>query len=192
MRNGSHQWRRAPALCAVLMALVCVAPVRAHEIGTTRVSVNFAADGTYDIEIATDASALVEKLAAAAGSRSPADGPGNFQSLLTQFDQKFRERVKIAFDGFNVRPAITYAVAPAAAGASAAMATIRLRGEIPAGARQFTWTYSWTFASYALTVRSGRDENPATAWLEGGQTSAPFVVMQASPRVERLVTAWRY
>ena len=40
------------------------AAVRAHEIGTTRVSVLFQEGRTYDIEIVTDAAALVEKLEA--------------------------------------------------------------------------------------------------------------------------------
>jgi hypothetical protein len=52
------------------------------------------------------------------------------------------------------------------------------------GARQFTWNYGWTFASYSLTVRN------ATEWLEGNQTSAPFPVASAEP-LHRF-TAWRY
>ena len=42
----------------------------AHEIGTTRVSAVFAADDTYDIELVTDAAALIEKLNAASGRHS--------------------------------------------------------------------------------------------------------------------------
>ena len=40
------------------------------------------------------------------------------------------------------------------------LATIRLTGQIPPGARHFTWTYAWTFASYAMTVRSDRVREP--------------------------------
>ena len=72
------------------------------------------------------------------------------------------------------------------------VATIRLTGQIPPDARHFTWTYAWTFASYAMTVRSAASENPATEWLEGGQTSAPFALTSPAPPVDRLGTAWRY
>ena len=72
------------------------------------------------------------------------------------------------------------------------MATIRLTGQIPPGARHFTWSYAWTFASYAMTVRRAASENPATEWLEGGQTSAPFALTSPAPPVDRLGTAWRY
>ena len=56
-----------PALCAAVFVLLCSEAVRAHEIGTTRVSVLFDEGRTYDIEIVTDAAALVEKLEASAG-----------------------------------------------------------------------------------------------------------------------------
>jgi len=179
-------------VCAAV-AFLCGASVRAHEIGTTRVSVLFQDGRTYDVEIVTDAAALVEKLEASTGGSLPTDiGPARLQSLLTGLDETFRQRVKIAFDASTVRPAIAYAVAPGIDAASAAVATIRLAGQIPSDARYFTWTYAWTFASYAMTVRSAASENPATEWLEGGQSSAPFALTSPAPPVDRLGTAWRY
>ena len=188
-----RRWRLGPALCAVAVALLCGAAARAHEIGTTRVSVVFQEGRTYDVEIVTDAAALVEKLEASAGGSSPAGaGSARLQSLLTSFDEKFRQRVKLAFGASDVRPVIAYSVAFGIDAASAAVATIRLTGPIPPDARHFTWTYAWTFASYALTVRRAASENPATEWLEGGQTSAPFALMSPAPPVDRLATAWCY
>jgi hydrogenase/urease accessory protein HupE len=180
-------------LCAALVALLCGASVRAHEIGTTRVSVLLSEGGTYDVEIVTDAAALVEKLAASVGSSSTSEThPPRLESVLMSFDEKFRQRLKIAFDGSDVRPAIAYSVAAGNDTASAAVATIRLTGQIPPDARHFTWTYAWTFASYAMTVRRDPTENPATEWLEGGQTSAPLALLVPSPRIDRFGTAWRY
>jgi len=184
---------RGAAPFAVLMALLCGTAVRAHEIGTTRVSVLFQEGRTYDIEIVTDAAALVEKLEASAGRSLPADtSPARLQSLLPGFDEIFRRRIKIAFDASEVRPAIAYSVVPPADASSATVATIRLTGEIPRDARHFTWTYAWTFASYAMAVRSAASDNPATEWLEGGQSSAPFALTSSAPPVDRLVTARRY
>ena len=194
LRSASRRrWLARPALCAAAVALLCGAAVRAHEIGTTRVSVLFQGGRTYDVEIVTDATALVEKLEASAGRSSPADTPpARLQSLLTGFDEKFRQRVKIVFDASEVRPAIAYSVTPGIDAASAAVAAIRLTGQIPPGARHFTWTYAWTFASYAMTVRSAASENPATEWLEGGQSSAPFALTSPAQPVDRLGIAWRY
>lgn len=174
-------------------ALFCSLVAQAHEIGTTRVSILLHESKTYDIEIVTDATALAEKLEAAAGDRLPSGiRADRLQSLLTSFDERFRQRVMVAFDGSEVRPALTYSVSPATDASSAPAATIRLTGEIPPHARHLTWRFAWTFASYALTIRSGASENPATQWLEGGQTSAPFALDSVAPQAHRLRTAWRY
>lgn len=183
------------SLWAAVIALFCAVEAHAHEIGTTRVSVLFQEGRRYDIEIVTDATALIEKLGASAGMPLPAGAsPGRLQALFTGFDQTFRERVKISFDASDVRPNIAYSVTPATDAVSATVATIRLTGEVPPGARQFTWTFAWTFASYAMTIRSAASGNHATTqWLEGGQTSAPFALTSAPPPVvDRLPTAWRY
>jgi hydrogenase/urease accessory protein HupE len=190
--DGGHGFV-APMLCAAVIALTCGAAVEAHEIGTTRVSVLFREARTYEVEIVTDAASLVEKLEASAGRSLPADTPAaRLQTLLTGSDEKFRQRVKMTFDGSAAGPAITYSVLPGTDTASAAVATIRLTGRIPPDARDATWTYGWTFASYAMRVRNAASDNPATQWLEGGQTSAPFALTAPASPVDRLGTAWRY
>ena len=181
------------ALLAAVLVLAGCPAIQAHEIGTTRVSVVLHEDRRYDVEIATDVVALVEKLAAVTGRKPHADaGPAALQSLLTDVDEAFRQRVKVRFDASDDHPAIAYAVAPAVDGSSAAVATIRLAGIVPAGARDFTWSFGWTFASYALTVRHASSASQATEWLEGNQTSTPFAVRSAAPASNRLGVAWRY
>jgi len=160
--------------------------VHAHEIGTTRVSVLFH-EGAYSVEIVTDATALAEKLEASIGSSLPAGTDANgLETLLTGFDETFRGRVKITFDASEVHPRISYSVEPPVDALSAAAATLRLTGEIPPGAQHFTWSFGWTFASYALTAGA------ATQWLEGGESSAPLAVTLQAPAPGRLSTAWRY
>ena len=159
----------------------------AHEIGTTRVAVLIEDSRTYRIEITADAQNLAEKL-----NPDPRHSPSHLQSFLSAADERFRRRVRIAFDGVEARPEIAYAVAAAADALAAPVATIRLSGRVPAGAHSFTWNYGWTFASYAMLVRRQAAEDPATQWLEGGQTSAPYQVAASKPMPDRLRTGWRY
>ena len=167
--------------------------VRAHEVGTTRVTVLLQADRSYNIEIVTDATALAEKLEVLAGRPpSPDKTPARLQALLATSDEIFRRRLKVRFDGLEVRSAIEYSVRPQADTTSPALATVRLTGEIPQGTNDFTWTYSWTFTPYALVVRNDQSDKPVTQWLEGGQTSAPFVLAAPAPPADRVGTAWRY
>ncbi|HEY4360144.1 MAG TPA: HupE/UreJ family protein [Bryobacteraceae bacterium] len=172
-------------------ALLCAASASAHEIGTSRVSVLFHDGKTYEIELATDANALIEKLEVSSGlpTGTRAD---QLAALLPGFDQKFRQRVQVAFDGAAVRPDVTYRVEPALDAASAPAAIIRFTGKVPASAKNFAWTFGWTFASYAMLVRNNPSDNPSTQWLEGDQTSAPFALASPPPGVTRLRTVMRY
>lgn len=185
--------RRCLGLFVVAIALMGGSAIHAHEIGTTRVSVRFNEDRTYDVEIVTDATALAEKLETIAGRTLNADTrPDRLQALLAAADENFRRRFAVTFDDAAARPAIGYAVLPAIDSASAPAATIRLTGEVPPGAQRFSWSYGWTFASYALTIRTTASDARATEWLEGGQTSAPFALTSPAPVATRLDIAWRY
>src|SRR5438046_10127835 len=110
---------------SALVALLCCGVVRAHEIGTTRVSVLLEKGRTYDIEIVTDASALADKLEASTGGSAPSNlDPAGFKTLLGRFEPTFRQRVKVAFDGAEVRPAIAYSVAQPVDATSATAAAV--------------------------------------------------------------------
>jgi len=185
--------RRSIYLALLVAFMACSTAGSAHEIGTTRVSVLFQGRQSYDIEIVTDASALIDKLRAVSGqSSSTTPTPVNMQSVLQNFDDKFRQRINVVFDGAEAHPGIAYSVTPGNGSTSASVATIRLTGQIPPGAQNFTWTYAWTFASYGMTVRKAASENPSTQWLEGGQRSAPFPLAALAPVVGRLTVARRY
>lgn len=154
-----------------ILLLLCAAVGLAHEIGTTRVSARFQPDRTYFIEVVTDAASLAAKL-------DPSAAP----ERLSDYETLFRRRVQIGFDGAESRPAISYSVSPDA------IATIRMTGPVPPDARRFTWTYSWTFSTYSLTIQG----SPAAQWLEGGQMSVPFDLTTLPPPLSRAAVAWRY
>ena len=177
----------------------------AHEIGTTRVAARFE-DGRYAIEIVTDAAALVEKLDAVAGtSMSFPDAARTFmvrdstksgdaralQETLAARDEVFRQRIAVAFDSAVARPEIHYTVSPAPDVGSSPLATIGLTGDIPPSARDFTWSYAWTFASYTLSLTRGASQ-PTTQQLEGGQPSAPVSLAAPPSALSRASIAWGY
>ena len=177
---------------SVSVACLSSIPLHAHEIGSTRVSVVFTEAGNYDIEIVTDAAALVEKLQAISGPASSELRAGRGYDSLTSLENIFRRRVTVAFDGQEVRPAISFLVVPPTDSVSSAIANIRLTGTIPVSAGQFTWKYAWTFSSYSLSIRPSPGEPQVTEWLEGGQTSSPLALSATFRGVSRLGTAWQY
>ena len=194
-RCGAGLYGPPFAAFAFILLVAYATALQAHEIGTTRVTA-LVHDRRYDIEIVTDAPSLVEKLDALAGvpmaSMPSALSAAALRDRLVAGETLFRQRVAIAFDGGAVNPAVLFAVTPAPDETSPILATIRLTGEVPQGARNFTWSYAWTFASYALSVKSADAADPSVEWLEGGQASTPFSLTMPPPRVTRTATAWRY
>jgi hydrogenase/urease accessory protein HupE len=189
-----HVTAAVPVLVALLWS---GAVLNAHEIGTTLVTATFHEEGGYDIEILTDAASLVEKLDALAGVQpssfpAPSLSAAALLERLRARENLFRQRVAIAFDGVSAAPAIRYAVTPPADAMSPPLATIHLAGEKPRHTQRFTWSYSWTFASYALTMKNGDEAEGSTEWLEGGQPSTAFSLTAPAPRVSRARIAWRY
>jgi hydrogenase/urease accessory protein HupE len=183
--------RAARGVCA--LALISFGVANAHEIGTTRVSATLSQGSNYDIEIVTDATALGDKLAAASGTRvASKPDAATLQAFISNRDPAFRQRIKVAFDGNAVQPSMTYVVTPPADATSVPAATIHFTGPIPAGAQQFSWSFGWTFASYALEIRKDPRENPVTEWLEGDQSSKPFAMAAPIQRTNRLQTALLY
>jgi hydrogenase/urease accessory protein HupE len=155
--------------------LVCCGAALGHEIGTTVVTAEFTS-ARYDITIATDATALAEKLAVVSGTRAPASmDAAELGKYIGGLDATVRTRVELAFDGQGVQPEYSYRVEPPDDAASAAAAIIRLTGALPAGAKHLTWKFGWTFASYAMKTGG------ATIWLEGNEQSGPIALAQTAP-----------
>jgi HupE / UreJ protein len=185
---------RTTASYAVLMALALGAgAVQAHEIGTTRVVVSFARDGAYRIDVATDAVSLLERLEVAAGDpRSSTTEAEVIRGQLLARAQTLRQHFAPAFDGVRAEPEMHLAVAAATDVNGTAQASIQLAGRRPAGSRQFTWSYSLTSASYALSVLPSEGSAPLTQWLEGGETSTPVPLDSLSPVTTGVGLAMKY
>src|SRR5262245_30992267 len=191
-----HAWLSSATAAAAILVSAFAVPVAAHEIGTTHVSA-LVEDGRFDIQVVTDAASLAEKLDAATAPRSPGGSPAPttaeaIRDRLVALDDTFRQRVTVRFDDSAVHPNISYSVSPAVDDTSPIVATIRLSGDVPRDAHHFTWGYSWTFAVYALTLKTRRSDDPITVWLEGGQTSSPQLLAAPTAPVSRIETAWRY
>lgn len=181
-------------VATVVALLIATAGVHAHEIGTTRVAARFAADGTYIVEVATDATALLGRLEIAAGRpRSRPEQVDVIRASLELEREALLRRIEIAFDGTRSHPAMRIGVTAPTDVNGVPEATLVLQGRTPDGARAFTWSYGLTSASYGLTVSDGAETRAATQWLEGDAMSAP-VPLRGPPAASpaRLRTAGRY
>jgi hypothetical protein len=185
-------------IAAVVSVLTCgTAALRAHEIGTTRVTISVDDTGGYNVEVVTDAAALAEKLEGVAGRTLPADSSAALLiNVLTRDQTLLRQRMHLTFDDVEVQPAIHISVAPVAGtdgkvGPYDVQARIRLTGTVPASASRLAWRYGWTFAAYSLTVR-GTTVTGDAVWLEGDEQSAAIDLRRIVPPPGRLEVVRRY
>jgi hydrogenase/urease accessory protein HupE len=176
----------------VLGAGPLLTPLKAHEIGTTRVAVIALDESRFDIEVATDATALLEKMETVAGEQiTETSDPSTLQDRLDALGVVFAERVSVSFGGIKVPAALRWSVTrPTAAGASPT-ATVRLTGDVPADAGPLTWKYSWTFTAYSLTDRRSGD-GATTEWLDGDKSSSPLPLLVPTTGETRSALVARY
>jgi hypothetical protein len=155
----------------LLLLLLAVAvgsqTLHAHELGKTRATAHFAADGTYTIDIAVDPAALLAKVQILSGQP---------QATIDTSRDLLLANMHVTFDDVEERPMLTYI---------ADLATIRLAGHVPPAARSVRFAYDLVMGAFPFTV-DGR-----TVWLTGGQASEAFPV-GGGPQASRLHVAGQY
>lgn len=167
--------RRALTAGALVAVAVCglTVAVAAHELGTSRVVVTLAGDGGYIAELTTDAASLLARLQAASGQARPrVVGRDEYGARIAALGSTLLAHAELRVDGAPVPLQVESVQLEATSDPESELrppaVVVRLRGQVPAGARAMTWRYDLTSAAYALTVARA-DGVQQTEWLEGGQ-----------------------
>jgi hydrogenase/urease accessory protein HupE len=196
--------RAAAALAAILLAAATTSRLDAHELGTIRVVARFQKGGRYEIDAIVDRQHLPPGFGAGARIDPRLEPIGNLDPALAArlgpLVGAAIDGVRIAFDGRVVRPPVSLVLpgggAPRrgdaaskpgpsearaglreeSAAADAPEVTLRFSGEVPAGARTFTWSNAVSLGTYMLTIRTEGEEAAARQWIEGPAESAPFAL----------------
>jgi hypothetical protein len=140
-RTDPAPGRRASALrWASVVLLALAAPASAHDLEHTQVSISFARDGSFVLDVAND--------------------PNWLKLRLEPFRGSFVDRVVLWVDGREIRP---YSVEFIPGSTSA---IYRLRGRMPVDARTLRWYYGLVVDPYPLTIRRA-DGRAHTEWVGG-------------------------
>jgi hydrogenase/urease accessory protein HupE len=179
-----------------LLLLAASAGLLAHELGTIRVVARFQKDGTYRIDAIVDREHLPPGFDAG-GQIDPRFR--TIRNLTPELERTLHgliahaiNGVRIAFDGKPAAPKVEVVLNPLgpAETAVAGELTLRLSGEIPGGAKTFTWSNAVPLGSYMLTLRTEGVENAERQWVEGAAESQPFVLKsEIVPMTRRQVIA---
>jgi hypothetical protein len=148
------------------VAVVCLAiPAFGHDLERTEVTLRFAADTTFELDVANDPDWLLlrlEPFAVESGMPArPSATPARpltvkeRDALLASFAPVVIDRVVLWVDGHEVRPMTAEFIAPRAktpADDVSPLGIYRLRGRMPAGARSLRWFYGIVIDPYPLTI----------------------------------------
>ena len=155
----------------VIVGTFATAPASAHDLERTKVTLTFARDGSFALDVANDPDWLLlrlEPFADVAGLKTrtttiadvvPAFRPAvDRDARLASLGRVFIDRVVLFVDGHEVRPASAEYLAP--------HATYRLRGRMPVHAQSLRWYYGLVIDPYPLTIRRA-DDRSITEWIAG-------------------------
>jgi hypothetical protein len=120
----------------------------AHDFERTQVTLAFARDGSFVLDVTNDAAWLRHR--------------------LVPFDGTFADRVVLFVDGREIRPeSIAFVEGPAP------LATYRMRGRMPPEARRLQWYYGLPIDPYPLTIHRA-DGRIIVQEIAGDAWSAPI------------------
>jgi len=124
--------------------------IHAHDFERTQVTLTFARDGAFVLDVANDAAWLEHRLIPFRGAEAGVPS--------------FADRVVLFVDGHEIRPASVERIA-----APAPLTLYRMRGRVPVAARSLRWYYGLPIDPYPLTIRraDGRvvvEEIAGDAW----------------------------
>jgi hypothetical protein len=161
----------------VVVVAVATAPASAHDLERTKVTLTFARDGSFILDVANDPDWLLLRL-------EPFDTAGlktrtttgsvvvqafrpavDRDARLASLGRVFIDRVVLFVDGHEVRPTSAEYLPP--------LATFRLRGRMPVNAQSLRWYYGLVIDPYPFTIRRA-DDRSITEWIQGDAWSRPL------------------
>jgi HupE / UreJ protein len=179
----ARRLRGLPAASLLLLLLLSLGgrPLAAHELGAIQVEATFHRDATWTIEIAIDEEHVPTNLPPPPGGSASVPAIAGLtpelERRLGPFLRALTYRPALRFDGQPARASRFSVAEPPPSDdpfAPAPRPTFTLSGEIPAGAREVTWSVRLSVGRYPLALSNEGDAAPARQWLQGPEESTPF------------------
>ena len=169
--------RRVPRFlcCAWSVAFALTRPAYAHDFERTQVSISFARDGSFVLDVSNDPAWLKVRL-------EPFARRAAQTSARQTAERAFVDRIVLFVDGHEVRPAsVEYQAGPT-------LDTFRMRGRMPLDAHTLRWYYGLVIDPYPLTIRRADgcvqiEEVAGDAWSRTIDLSGQFQAPRVSERL---------
>lgn len=158
-------------LASLVLIVVAVAALQAHEAERTKVTLVLAADGHFDLSVANDPMWLLLRLETFAGGQVPANvSPPQRDARLAQLTSVFADRIVLFVDAHEVR-ATTVDYSPPKDNSAGTLAAFHLTGTMPTNATRLRWLYGLVADSYPLEIITP-DHSSTIEWIDGTNWSS--------------------
>lgn len=159
---------------------------QAHRLRPAIVTISFAQGDRIDVDISLNIEAI---LAGVSPTHEDTDDspnspeyeelralpPGLLVEKIRAFEKSYLDGIRIEFDGTPVLLSLANVEAPEIGDTDRQRLTmLNLSGDVPPGAKAFTWFYAAEFGASAVRVGPTRENIIRTSFLEGGVTSEAF------------------
>jgi hydrogenase/urease accessory protein HupE len=177
----------------LLWFCLCLWPAAAdaHEIRPAVVTVTFG-QTAFDVEISANVEAMIAGVSPRHSDTSESPNAKTYDQLRALEAAALEERVRafapelargiaIDIDGVRIVPDLVDVRIPETGDVKVArISVLHLRGELPAGAKEFRWSMNRELGDNALRLREVREGSTTTAstWLSNGEWSDPYVIGQ--------------
>jgi hydrogenase/urease accessory protein HupE len=160
----------------------------AHTIRPAVVTVTFANDASFRLEIRANVEALIARVSPKHADTDDSPDAANYNRLrqlppeeleasFQPFVTEFVSKIAPTFDGVQVPMQLDRIDIPQTGDIRLARASvIVLRGMIPAGASGFVWRYPAEYGNSVLRLRTADGKTAKSYWLKDGTPSPPFVL----------------
>ncbi len=160
----------------------------AHTIRPAVVTVTFANDASFRLEIRANVEALIARVSPKHADTDESPDAANYNRLRQLAPEKLAEsfqpfagefvaKISASFDGLRAPLQLERIDIPQAGDIRLARnSLIVLRGTIPARASAFVWRYPEAFGSSVLRLRYADGKTAKSYWLKEGTQSPPFVL----------------
>ncbi len=190
-----------------LLALILLSALNAAQAHTIRpavVTVTFAADSTFQVEIDTNAEALLTDIgpqhadtddapSAELYNMLRASTPDALRQQFAAFETSYADSLEVYFDGARSDLNYLRIDVPEVGDLDLARdSVIILEGKTPAGAREFVWLYPEIYGSSVLRLTYAGSEDMQAFFLLAGETSQPFELADTIAQRSRLEVARDY
>ena len=191
----------------VLLGIVATAlpnEVFAHKLNPAIATIEFSADGTYQLTLRANLEALLagvapqhtdtnESPAAASYDQLRRLSPEQLGTEIARFTPTLLTGMELRFDTQRVTPAFdATSVDPIGDLDLPRETRVTFRGTTPPGVTYFTWAYAAAFGNNVLKLRNAVDDTVVSAWLKDGARSEPYTLHQQLVPKTRAEVALRY